>query len=279
MSGNKVTSAVNQQETLFYFTGFLSGEGSFSLIKATNKKGGTGFYFTPDITISNSDLNLLKEANKVMVSGMGVISPIKGGYNLSIRGKEKVKIVLDFLENYPPICGDLILEKILILRRAIKILSKKKGRNKRLPNEEVKIEKLRERLREIKTTAISRKGFRKIKATQKETGYFLAGLVDAEGSMGFRRCNTRLQPYFCVLMREKKLIELIQRFFGFGNIYYRPAEKLFHFETAKKGNVLQISRIFLNQFPLKLLKNRERLEKIQWILNDYTPNLKVCTQT
>lgn len=91
MSGNKATSADNQQETLYYFSGFLTGESSLSLIKATNKKGGTGFYYTPDLTISNTDLFLLREMNQIVANGRGIISSIKGGYNLSMRGKEKVK--------------------------------------------------------------------------------------------------------------------------------------------------------------------------------------------
>ena len=127
MSGEKTSSADNQQETLYYFSGFLTGEGSISLIKATNKNGGTGFYYTPDLTISNAELQILKEMNRIVVNNRGVISRIKGGYNLSIRGKEKVKIILTFLNRYPPVCGDLIKEKIFLLKKGILILSKKEN--------------------------------------------------------------------------------------------------------------------------------------------------------
>ena len=52
----------NQQETSqfckFYYTGFCVGEMSCSIIRANHKNG---VYFTPDFTISNTDLNLLKE--------------------------------------------------------------------------------------------------------------------------------------------------------------------------------------------------------------------------
>ena len=271
MSGDNMTSADNQQETLYYYTGFLTGEGSLSLIKATNRRGGTGFYYTPDLTISNSDLYLLKEINKAVAKGKGIITPIKGGYNLSIRGKKKVKIALHFLNKYPPISGDLIREKIFLLRKSISILSKKKNRNKRLKGEEEKIEKLRERFREIKKTAKARKHFPDIKAKKREIGYFLAGIVDAEGSIGLKKSRDRQQPYFCVLMREETIIDLFQKFFGFGQKYYRSTEKLFHFETAKRENVRQLCEFFFKKFPVKILKNRERLEKLQWFLNDYTP--------
>lgn len=275
MSGEKASSADNQQETLYYFSGFLTGEGSISLIKATNKNGGTGFYYTPDLTISNADVDLLQKMNRIVVGNRGVITPIKGGYNLSIRGKDKVKTILSFLNKYPPICGDLIREKIVLLQNAISILSKKKNRNKRFIDEEEKIEKLRERLREIKKTAKANKHFSYRKSNRKKIGYFLAGIVDAEGSMGFRKSGNRLQPYFCVLMREETIINLLQKYFGFGQKYYRPTEKLWHFETAKKENILKLSEFFLKKCPVRLFKNRARLEKLQWILNDYTPRSRL----
>lgn len=275
MSGEKASSADNQQETLYYFTGFLTGEGSIGLIKATNKNGGTGFYYTPDLTISNADLDLLQKMNRIIARNRGVITRIKGGYNLSIRGKYKVKTILSFLNMHPPICGDLIREKMAILKIAIAILSKKKNRNKRLLHEEEKIEKLRERLRELKKTAKANKHFSNRRSNKKKIGYFLAGIVDAEGSMGFRKSGDRLQPYFCVLMREEAIIDLFQKYFGFGQKYYRPAEKLWHFETAKKENVLKLSEFFLKKCPVRLTKNRVRLEKLHWILNDYTPRSRL----
>ncbi len=271
MSGENVSSdADNQQETLYYFSGFLTGEGSISLIKATNKKGGTGFYFTPDITVSNADLHLLEEVNQVIAQNRGIITAIKGGYNLSFRGKEKVKLVLSFLNKYPPIAGDLIREKILLLKQAIAILSKKQNSNKRLNKEVIRIEKLRSRLKEIKKDAKPRKNFLNVPANHKEIGYFLAGIVDAEGSMGWRKSGDRLQPYFCVLMREEAIINLLQKYFDCGHIYYRPAEKLFHFETGKRENVFELCSFFLHKSPVRLTKNIVRMRDIQRILNDYT---------
>jgi len=271
MSGDKMTSADNQQETLYYYVGFLTGEGSLSLIKATSKKGGTGFYYTPDLTISNSDLSLLKEINQIVADGRGVITSIKGGYNLSIRGKEKVKTVLCFLSKYPPLSGDLIREKIFLLRKSISILSKKKNRNKRFKNEEEKIEKIRERFREVKRTAKANKHFSNRRSNKRKIGYFLAGIVDAEGSMGLKKSRNRQQPYFCVLMREEAIIDLFQKYFGFGQKYYRLKEKLFHFETTKRKNVKLLCEFFLKEYPVKISKNKERLKKLQWFLNDYTP--------
>ena len=164
----------------------------------------------------------------------------------------------------------MIREKISLLHKAVSILLLKKRRNKRLKGEERQIEKFRNRLREIKRTAEAKKSFPRIRASRKGIGYFLAGIVDAEGSMGWRKSGDRLKPYFCILMREKAIIDLFRDFFGFGSKYYRPAEKLFHFETAKRENVLKLSKFFLKDSPVKLFKNRKRLEGLQRILNDYT---------
>lgn len=140
----------------------------------------------------------------------GVITSIRGGYNLSLRGKEKVKTVLKFLETYPPISGDLIKKRLSLLKRAIVILSKKKNRNIRLAKEESQIAQIRKRLKEIKKEGRVNKTFPKIQATQIETG--------------------------------------------------------------KKENLLRLCDFFLEECPVRLLKNRERLRNLQRILNDYTPS-------
>lgn len=272
MSGDKVTSADNQQETLYYFSGFLTGEGSVSVIRASNTKQRTGFYFTPDITVSNADIALLKEVNRVLGKGSGVLSPIKGGYNLSFRGKKKVEAVLAFLERYPPICGNLIQEKLHLMHTAMTILSQKKGRNTRLQGEEKKIERIRMLLKKLKKTGQAKNVPILQKATRSEIGYFLAGVVDAEGSMGLRKCGTYMQPYFSVAMKEKAVIDLFKRFFQIGHVYYRPASNLFHFETGKRADVALLCETFLRIYPVKLQKNIDRLIKLQRTLNDYTPN-------
>jgi hypothetical protein len=46
---------------------------SCSVIKANKKKG---YYYTPDVTVSNSDKELLQELNLVVAQGKGVISSI-----------------------------------------------------------------------------------------------------------------------------------------------------------------------------------------------------------
>ncbi len=265
MSGDNVSSADNQQGTLYYyFTGFIVGESSVSIIKATNKGTGQGFYFALDLTVSNADLILLKELNQVVACEKGIISPIKGGYNLSIRGKEKIKPALSFLNRFPPPAGDLFKEKLNILKKALELLSVKNYKIE-------EVEKLRQRLKDIKITAKAVKHFPVI-FDVRSVGYFLSGIVDAEGSMGWRRSGNRQQPYFCVLMREEAIIDLFIKQFGFGHKYYRPKEKLYHFETGKREDVAKLADYFLNKFPVKLAKNRQRLENLQRILNDYMPS-------
>jgi hypothetical protein len=277
MSGDKSSSADNQQETMYYFSGFFSGEGSISIIRATNKNGGSGFYYTPDMTISNADSILLKQINQTIFCNKGVMTPIKGGYNLSLRGKNKVIIFLDFLKKYPPLAGDLIREKLALIKKAVAILLKKGNRNKRFSGEIESIEHIRQRLRVIKKTAQAKVNLSVMRSNRAQKGFFLSGVVDAEGSMGFRKCGKRMQPYFSVAMKDKAIIDLLYAFVGIGNIYYRPPTKLFHFETAKRENIRKLCHMFLYEFPVQLSKNRKRLESIYRILNDYTrdPRQKV----
>ena len=117
MSKN-ASSADNPQEMLksnYYFSGFLAGEMSCSIIKATNKNP-KGFYYAVDLTVTNADTNLLTVVNHVVMQNRGVITPVKGASNLSARGKEKVRIALDFLERYPILIGDLAINRIIILK-------------------------------------------------------------------------------------------------------------------------------------------------------------------
>lgn len=272
MSGKKVPSADNQQETLYYFSGFLAGEGSISVIKANNTKGRSGYYYTPDITISNADKNLLEEMNRIIGKSKGVITRIKGGFNLSFRGKEKVENVVTFLDHFPPLYGRRIREKLDLLKQAILILRKKEKQPKRLPREGERIEKIRLRLKILKKGVIPRniRSFSKVKRAA--IGYFLSGIVDAEGSMGLRKVGKRLQPFFAVAMREEQIIKKLKTFLSFGNIYYRPKNLLWHYETAKQEKVLRLCKIFLEKYPVKLMKNVNRLKELERILNDYTPD-------
>lgn len=274
MSGDNASSADNQQETPYYFCGFMVGECSISVIKATNKKGGSGFYFTPDFTISNLDFELLVKVNDVAAVGKGIITPIKGGYNLSIRGKSKVGNILSFFDQFPPLCGDIVNERLMLLRKAVSILLAKENRNSRLPNEESEIEAIRTRLKSLKSEAKASLHFPLRQASSNEIGNFLAGIVDAEGSMGFRQSGKYLQPYFSVGMRDKEIIELFHNFTGCGSIYYRPAQKLYHFETGKRENVLKFVNMFLEDYPVHIPRNQKRMQKVRWILNDYTPRIR-----
>ncbi|MEK7114070.1 MAG: LAGLIDADG family homing endonuclease, partial [Patescibacteria group bacterium] len=117
--------ADNQQETSknFYYSGFSVGELSCSILRLHNRKSKNGgIYYTPDLTISNADKKLLYNIDKVCGDNLGVITKIKGGFNLSFRGKKKVKSLLSFFDSYPPIAGDLTQSKIEIIRNTINVI-------------------------------------------------------------------------------------------------------------------------------------------------------------
>lgn len=274
MSGDNKSSADNQQETskeFFYYTGFCVGELSCSLLRLSNRKSKTGgIYYTPDITISNADLPLLNEINSIVAGGRGVISRIKGGYNLSNRGKEKVKRVLAFFAKFPPIIGDLVFSKLSIIEETLLILENQKS-YKRKSETQNQLEEYREKLRELKKTAIPYKVVLQKIFDPDAIGYFLAGILDAEGSVGIKKNGDRFQPFIAVAMKDRKIVELFRNFLGCGHIHVRPKENVYHFEMGSKSDVLETLKVFSNVYPVKLQKMRERMDNLRRILNDYTP--------
>ena len=269
MSSDNASGADNQQETLyipnnFYYTGFCVGELSCSLIKASNK--GKGFYFTPDITISNADRILLQEINGVIGTSSGIISPIKGGYNLSFRGVKKVRKVLHFFNHYPVISGDIAKRKIELIKNVLPAI----GKDSTVYNRFDVMEKCRKDLKDLKLNGFVSKA-KSIHFKKNSIGFFLAGIMDAEGSCGFKKSGKRDEPFLAVAMKDKRIIELFQEFFSSGHIHKRSDDGLFHWEVNKTTDVLKIIKIFTHIYPSKLLKMRERITNVERILNDYTP--------
>lgn len=270
-STKNVFGAVNQQETSlgsqnFYYTGFCVGELTCSVIRANDKRG-RGYYFQPDITISNADLNLLREINRIIASNLGNISLIKGGYNLKFRGRKKVETVFQFFQKYPVITGDLAKRKLELLKNVLPAI----GGNSKVQNREKVIEKCRKDLKYLKLNGLAEEIEDISNFTNDQTGFFLAGIIDAEGSCGLKKSGLRLQPFFAVAMKDRKIIELIQDFLGCGSIHVRSDDGLYHWETSKISDVLKVIDIFTTKYPSKLIKMKERMNKIRRFLNDYTP--------
>ena len=278
-STDNVITAENQQETRkvdnFYISGFCAGEMSCSVIKQSRPYG-SGFSYSPDLTVSNEDLILLRKVNASLCDGRGVISAIHGGYNLGMRGKKKVALALSFLTRYPIIAGDIANAKITLLKQAMFILSEKGKSTRRNMSEVETVERIRANLKLLKKEGLSvtQMTFHKRRYSRKELGYFLCGIFDAEGSIGLKRCDKWFQLYFAVGMKDRGIIDLFQLYFGFGNICERKNQKLYLFETAKRANVALLLRKFFQEFPSKLEKNIIKIHRLNRILNDYTRNGK-----
>lgn len=258
----------NQQETSrfckFYYTGFCVGEMSCSVIRANHKHG---VYYTPDFTIANADLDLLKEINMTIGANTGVISPIKGGYNVSFRGVRKVNLIFQFLEQYPVIAGDIAKKKLELLKNVLPAI----GNASKVQERFAVIEKCRKDLKNLKLHGLVEEVNDTNPFKTDCVGYFLAGIIDAEGSCGLKKSDNRLQPYFAVAMKDRKIIYLLKEFIGCGNIHLRSDDGLFHWETNRKSDILELIKILTVQYPSKLSKMKERMQKLQWFLNDYTP--------
>jgi len=222
MPPDKAASADNQQETLqsfYYYTGFCCGEISCSLVRfrnPTSLTGGVRYY--PDITISNADDRHLNEINQVIGGGLGIISPIKGGFNLKFRGKRKANRLLAFFDSYPPIVGDLFQSRLALLRYSIAVLQCRTTR-KHSRNDRDILEHIRDQFVYIKKTGKPLRTFSQHQQDSMAIGYFLAGVFDAEGSVGLksRGIGKTKQPFFAVAMKDQRVVELFHSFLGVGH--------------------------------------------------------------
>ncbi|MEK7128758.1 MAG: LAGLIDADG family homing endonuclease [Patescibacteria group bacterium] len=263
----------NPQETLkednFYYAGFFAAEMTCSVIKAANYNPAGHYYYAIDITVTNKDRSLLQNVNEVVMKGGGIISPVKGAFNLSARGKNRVRVVLDFLDRYPIIIGDFAKNRVALLKDALLYLEAHRGSSEHRKKIEV-MDVIRKKLRRIKEFGTA-KSCSQERAGKNSIGYFLAGVLDGEGSFGFKKSGNRRQPYFAVAMKDKKIIELFRKYLQHGNVRRRK-DGLYHYEINHSQVLKKICKLFLTRYPLRHARQRERMAKLQRILNDYTQN-------
>ena len=261
----------NPQEMLksnFYFSGLIAAEMSCSIIKVTNKKPGD-YYYTVDLTVTNADRKLLGEVNRMVMNNRGVISPVKGAYNLSARGKSKVRIALNFLEMYTIPVGDIAKNRILLLKTALVYLENHRAH--RFQKEKtIKIDELRIKLREVKVIGNVDQLFDLLSTDEDSLGYFISGVIDGEGSFGFKSSGLIQEPFFAIAMKDKKIIELISKFLNYGNVRLRK-DGVYNFEINSRTILKKVCEMFLKQYPLRHERQRKRLMLLQQLLNDYTP--------
>lgn len=254
----------NPQETLneenFYYAGFFAAEMSCSVIKAVNYNPVGHYYFAIDITVSNADKTLLEDINAVVMRGGGIISPIKGGFNLSARGKRRVRVVLDFLDRYPIIAGDLAQNRIALMQEALAYLETHRGSREHQAKIK-KMDDIRAKLRTIKETGIALRPYRRELVNENAIGYFLAGVLDGDASFGFKKSNDRQQPFLAIAMKDQKTIELLREFLQHGNIRRRK-DGLYHYEINHQEVLQDICSVFLTRYPLRHAGQRERLQHL-----------------
>ena len=267
----------NPQETLkknnFYYAGFFAAEMTCSVIKATNYNPVGHYYYAVDITVTNADKALLQEVNKVVMKGGGIISPVKGAFNLSARGKNRVRVVLDFLDQYPIIVGDLAKNRLALLKDAFEYLETHRGSSKH--QEKMKVmSAIREKLRKIKVSGVALQAYKQERTDKDFVGYFLAGVLDGEGSFGFKKSGNRQQPFLAVAMKDRKIIELCRDFLQHGNVRRRK-DGLYHYEINHSQVLKKICPLFLTRYPLRHTRQRKRMQNLQRLLNDYTQNSEI----
>lgn len=273
-SDNTSRKPDNPQETLakknYYYAGFFAAEMSCSVIKATNHNPVGHYYFAVDITVSNADRKLLEHVNKIVMQGKGIISPIKGAFNLSARGKKRVQTVLDFLNRYPIIAGDLAKNRLMLVQEALVYLQANRGSSNHQIKTQV-MDDIRMKLRMIKENGIVSESYDQKYVNKDVVGHFLAGVLDGEGSFGFKKSRNRLQPFLAVAMKDQKIIQLLREFIQYGNVRRRK-DGMYHYEINHPKVLQAVCSLFLTQYPLHHVRQRERMQHLQRILNDYTRN-------
>lgn len=264
----------NPQETYevekYYYAGFFAAEMTCSVIKATNYNPVGHYYYAVDITVTNADKALLQNINEVVMKGGGIISPVKGAFNLSARGKRRVQTVLNFLDRYPIIIGDLAKNRVALLREAVAYLKEHRGSSKHQKKIEV-MDGIRKKLRAVKETDTVAKSCKQEPVSQDAVGHFLAGILDGEGSFGFKKSGNRQQPFLAVAMKDRKIIELCREFLRHGNVRHRK-DGVYHYEINHSKMLQRVCKMFLTRYPLRHARQRERMQTLQRILNDYTQN-------
>lgn len=258
------------EENYYYYSGFCAAEMSCSVIKANNNNPVGHYYFKLDITVSNADTSLLKDVNKVVMQGCGVITPVKGGFNLSTRGKRRVRTVLNFFDQYPIVAGDLAQDRISLMRKALAYLEIHRGAREHQAKTNV-MDDIRMKLRTIKITGKASQSYHLRPVSKGAIGYFLAGVLDGEGSFGFKKSGSRQQPFLAVAMKDQKVIQLLRDFIGYGNIRRRK-DGVYHHEINRPEVLRDVCQMFLTHYPLRHARQRERMQHLQQILNDYTRN-------
>ena len=265
----------NPQETLneenFYYSGFFAAEMTCSVIKAANYNPVGHYYFAVDITVTNADKALLQNVNQAVMNGGGIISPVKGAYNLSARGKNRVRVVLDFLNRYPIITGDLAKNRVALLRQAFAYLEEYRGASRHQKKIEV-MDGIRKKLRAIKEIGAVDTSYSVEIADRGVIGHFLAGILDGEGSFGFKTSGSHQEPFFAVAMKDRKVVELCRNFLQYGNVRRRK-DGAYHYEINRRHILQNVCNMFLTQYPLRHARQRERLQTVQRLLNDYTQNI------
>ena len=264
----------NPQEMLksnFYFSGLMAAEMSCSIIKAKNNNP-RGNYYMVDLTVTNADIKLLNLFNNIVMGNRGVITSVKGAYNLSARGKGKVQTALKFLEIYPILVGDFAKNRIILLKTALVYLQDHRA-YKFQKEKIVEMEKLRKKFRELKTQGMVDQEFGPplIEGNNRDSlGYFFAGVIDGEGSFGIKSSGLVKEPFFMIAMKDRKTIESLKDFVGYGNVRLRK-DGVYHLEINRRDVLKNICTMFLNKYPLQHERQRKRLFRLQQLLNDYTP--------
>lgn len=99
---------------------------------------------------------------------------------------------------------------------------------------------------------------------------YLAGFFDGEGSLILRlkkdpryKLGYQIELHTNITQKDRNVLEMIQKKFGFGKIYFHKRDELWHY------NIYKISEIkkFVSAIKGRVVVKKERLEKFDKCLN------------
>ena len=287
----------------YYITGFIDGEGCFSVSMHKDSRLLTGWQVKPifSINLHNKDIKLLKALQRTL--GVGKI--YKSGADAvqyRVSSLKNLKIIINHLDNYPLItkkCADYLLFK-----QVVGLIENKQHLTLKGLNKIVGI-KASLNLGLSDTIKNSFPDFEQVERPEikdieiKDVNWF-RGFTEAEGSFQVVTQKSRSKPYTSLKfsisqhIRDKILIESFIKYLNCGNVCVPTKRNEIHFTVAVFSDIDQKIISIFDKYPLlgvkkkdfksfvevaKLIKSKEHLtekgfKKIENIKNSMNSNRK-----
>lgn len=254
----------------YYITGFVDGEGCFTISIFKDSRMLTGWQVKPifKISLHKKDRALLESIQRSL--GVGKIYKHgKDSLDFRVSSLKNIRVVLNHFDKYP-----LITKKFadyLLFKQAVKLVEQKEHLTKEGLLKLVSIKAalnlgLSEKLKESFPGVIpAAKPL--IEATKVKDFNWLRGFVEAEGSFQVISQNkdTNISLRFTITQhsRDKVLFESIVNYLGCGRCYLVSGRNEVHFILSTFSDIYEKIIPLFNQYPLLGSKQQDFLDFVK----------------